>query len=72
MINSLKVIIENMSLWRTTTGFGHVPAKSIHYQSNGFGRDRYISVNSGGLMQPQETVTAFSIGTSIAYFRHIS
>eukprot|EP00826_Nyctotherus_ovalis_P033730 TRINITY_DN2747_c0_g1_i20.p1 TRINITY_DN2747_c0_g1~~TRINITY_DN2747_c0_g1_i20.p1 ORF type:complete len:189 (+),score=27.56 TRINITY_DN2747_c0_g1_i20:115-681(+) len=53
-----------MSLWRTSAGFGHIPAKSVHYQSNGFGRDRYISANSGGLMQPEETITAFSIGTS--------
>lgn len=53
-----------MSLWRTSAGFGHIPAKSVHYQSNGFGRDRYISANSGGLMQPEETVTAFSIGIS--------
>eukprot|EP00826_Nyctotherus_ovalis_P033735 TRINITY_DN2747_c0_g2_i4.p1 TRINITY_DN2747_c0_g2~~TRINITY_DN2747_c0_g2_i4.p1 ORF type:complete len:182 (-),score=31.92 TRINITY_DN2747_c0_g2_i4:155-700(-) len=52
-----------MSLWRTSAGFGHIPAKSVHYQSNGFGRDRYISANSGGLMQPEETITAFSIGT---------
>lgn len=60
-----------MSTWKSS-GSGYVPAKSIHYQSNGAGRDRYISANSGGLMQPEETVTAFSIGIRSSYLRYIS
>ena len=45
-----------------TGGFGYIPAKSIHYQSDGSGRDTYIGINNGGLMVTEENKTAFSIG----------
>eukprot|EP00831_Metopus_contortus_P085041 TRINITY_DN9792_c0_g1_i1.p1 TRINITY_DN9792_c0_g1~~TRINITY_DN9792_c0_g1_i1.p1 ORF type:complete len:277 (-),score=27.24 TRINITY_DN9792_c0_g1_i1:6-836(-) len=36
------------------TGNCSIPAKSLHYFSNGTGRDGYISSNSGGLIAPRK------------------
>lgn len=47
-----------------SNGFGQLAAKTMHYFSNGSGRDSYIATNCGGLFAPQEVKTAFELGMS--------
>ena len=49
------------------TNFASCNPKSVHYLSDGTGRDNYIAVNSGGLIVSKETKTAFAIGKSYCY-----
>lgn len=47
-----------------------IEAKTIHYLSNGSGRDNYINANNGGIQRsPVEPVTGYEIGTSFATMR---
>ena len=48
---------------RSSTGFCHILPKTLHYISNGTGRDSYIATDCGGLIAPKEVKTAFDLGT---------
>ena len=48
-----------MNAWK---GNVLMPAKTIHYQPNGTGRDGYIHINSGGLMLNEGIKHPFSNG----------
>ncbi len=52
-----------MEFRKTTTGFNTTQAKTVHYFSNGTGRDFYIAHNSGGLIANKDVLTAFDLGT---------
>ncbi len=52
-----------MDLRSSSNEFNQLAAKTLHYFSNGSGRDSYIATNCGGLFAPQEVRTAFELGT---------
>lgn len=47
---------------RTFNGSCEIPAKTVHYFSDGTGRDVYIAHNSGGMIAAKEVKTAFELG----------
>ena len=51
-----------MEVKRSSVGFSQISPKTLHYFSNGTGRDSYIATNCGGLIAPQEVKTAFELG----------
>ena len=63
-----------MDAAKTSIGFTTVVPKTIHYFSNGTGRDSYIATNCGGLVAPKELKTAFELGMRISpnvFIRHV-
>ena len=54
-----------MDVKRSSAGFTQISPKTLHYFSNGTGRDGYIATNCGGLIAPMEVKTAFELGIMI-------